>query len=119
MDIDWKRDILLNFFLLLVFLTTLGVQTGYITVLNHTQMQEKTNQTIDILEKEHCLTFEQLQNKLNMSRIEYEVFLRDIQKDKLILHYDCGFKLTAKGQIEHKIRKNSFEPDKLPKVQTK
>lgn len=119
MNIDWKRDILLNLFLFTVFLTAVGVQTGHITVLTHTQMQEKTNQTIHTLDKQHCLTFQELQNQLDMSRIEYEVFLRHIQKQKLILHYDCGFKLTAKGKIQAQLKTNSSLSDKLPKAPTK
>src|SRR6056297_2411632 len=98
-NMGFWRDIVLNIVLLIVFLVSIGFQTGVISPFTHTQVHEKSVETIRVIDTEYCVSNKRLKSHLDLNIVEHEILIQKLQKKSLILHYDCGFKNTLQGNF--------------------
>ena len=99
MGINLFRDIILNLILLTVFIYATLLHFGIISLDSPGQQHQKAVKTLDYIQEKGCTTSKELRNHLNHSIIHHELLIKEMQKKKLILHYECGLKTTLSGSI--------------------
>ena len=117
---DFWRDIILNIALFSIFITGLGISTGHLSPIGQGLHHEKAVETLNTIEKQYCVPNEQLKKKLELNFVQHEYLIKSMQQKGLVLHYDCGFKLTLKGSFYSQIKSSSWNISKLqPTPQSK
>lgn len=114
MTLKWfLRNIVLNILLLVLLISSLLIHTGHISVLTPAQTQEKGVETLQILSKNPCMPDNKLKQKLDIGTLQYLNLRTILQKKRLMLHYDCDFKLTIQGKLYLSLK----NPPKILEIQ--
>lgn len=114
---DLFRDVIMNIILFSIFITGLAISTGHLSPFGQGEHHEKAVQAIQHIENNYCVQNKQLKQELNLNFIQHDYLIKSIQEKGLILHYDCGFKLTLQGNIYAQIKNSSWNISKLPQAQ--